>query len=83
MANESNLKQGKEKRQRNRDIVRQAGGLAASYFVSRYLARIIPVCRLGKSVGRYQDGLERENFRRRDVFSREQHTASIDLVLHA
>jgi len=65
MANESNLKQRKEKKQRNRDIVRQAGGLAALYFVSRYLARIIPVCRLGKSVGRYQDGLERENTARR------------------
>lgn len=42
MANESNLKKKKRKGEK---IVRQVGGLAASYFVSKYLAEIIPVCR--------------------------------------
>lgn len=43
MANESNLKSGRKKW---KDILRRAGkeDLAVSYFVPRYLARIIPVC---------------------------------------
>lgn len=36
----------KKKKEKERGkIVRQVGGLAASYFVSKYLAEIIPVCR--------------------------------------
>jgi len=54
MANESNLKSGRKWK----DIVPGRGGLTVSYFVSRYLARIIPVCS-GKSEGEEQDGSER------------------------
>lgn len=54
MANESN----KEKKDGN-NRVRRAGGLAASYFVSKYLARIVSVCR-GCPVARIRT-VRREN----------------------
>lgn len=67
MANESNLK--KKEKERGKSCVK-VGGLAASYFVSKYLAEIIPVCRksLEKRIRERKKG-ERERTVQKDLES--------------
>lgn len=88
MANESNLKKQKEIEERGREMgisCVRPGGLAASYFVSKYLARIVPVCRgeIRRQIpGR--SGNRKKTVRICAVHSRESSTSnSIDLTSHA